>query len=133
MKRAETSIFELHFAELYHTGMTLIPAWKVLHLFAKDKGRLTKAFFRDEIFPLWSDYISEIDYIHITVNVVRADHGVLKPVAYLLTRDDFRYTDTDTDTDTDDENGENEFPAPNGLLSIAEGLLTGKGPPGQFS
>ncbi|VVP62029.1 hypothetical protein PS874_06430 [Pseudomonas fluorescens] len=112
MKRAETAIFELHFAELYHTGMTLIPAWKVLHLFAKDKGRLTKAFFRDEIFSLWSDYISEIDNIHITVNVVRADHGVLKPVAYLLTRDDFRYTDTATDTDTDDENDENESPRP---------------------
>ena len=125
MNRTETAIFDLHFAELYHTGMTLIPAWKVLHLFAKDKGRLTKAFFRDEIFPLWSDYISEIDNIHITVNVVRADHGVLKPVAYLLTRDDFRYTDTD------DENDENESPAPKGLLAIA-GIMKGKGPSGQF-
>ena len=110
MNRAETAIFELHFAELYHTGMTLIPAWKVLHLFAKDKGRLTKAFFRDEIFPLWSDYISEVDNIHITVNVVRADHGVLKPVASLLTRDDFRYTDTDDESENGEngENGENE-------------------------
>lgn len=99
MNKMENTIFELHFAELYHTGMTLIPAWKVLHMFAKDQGRLTKAFFRDEIFSLWSDYISEIDNIHITVNVVRADHGVLKPAAYLLTRDDFRYTVTDDESD----------------------------------
>lgn len=124
MNRTETAIFELHFAELYHTGMTLIPAWKVLHLFAKDKGRLTKAFFRDEIFPLWCDYICEVDNIHITVNVVRADHGVLKPVAYLLTRDDFRYTATDTDTDTDTDD-ENESAAPQGTRDGKASKVTG--------
>jgi hypothetical protein len=101
MNRTESSIFGLHFAELYHTGSTVIPAWKILHLFEKDGGRVTKAFFRDEIFSLWGGYISEVENIHITVNVIRAGHGVLKPAAYLLTRDDFRYTSTDDDS-TDD-------------------------------
>lgn len=102
MNKIENAIFELHFAELYHTGMSLIPAWKLLHMFAKDGGRVTKAFIRDEIFSLWSDYISEIDNIHITVNLVRADHGVSKPAAYLLTRDDFRYTFTDSEEEDDE-------------------------------
>lgn len=104
MNRIESAIFDLHFAELYHTGMTLIPAWKVLHMFDKDKGRVTKAFFRDEIFPLWAEYISAIDYIDITVHSVRAGHTVLKPAAYLLTRNDLCYTSTNADEDTDDQN-----------------------------
>lgn len=103
MNRTESAIFDLHFAELYHTGMTVIPAWKVLHMFEKDKGRVTKAFFRDEIFPLWDEYISEIDYIDITVNLVRAGHTVNKPAAYLLTRNDFSYTATNSETDSDDQ------------------------------
>lgn len=102
MTRTEKGIFELHFAELYHTGMTLVPAWKILHLFGKDGGRITKPFIRDEIFALWSDYIEGLAYIHISAALVRADHGVAKPAAYLLTRDDFRYTGTNSD-DVDED------------------------------
>ncbi|VVP60522.1 hypothetical protein PS850_06216 [Pseudomonas fluorescens] len=107
LTKTESTILDQHFAELYHTGMSLIPTWKLLHMFRKDEKRLTKAFFRDEIISRWDAYISDVEYIHISVHVVRADHSVLKPVSYLLTRDKFRYTGTGIDID-DESQEENQ-------------------------
>lgn len=94
MKRFDSSLLDQHLAEIYHTGSTKIATWQLLHWFGKDGGRLTKAFFRDEIVSRWDEYWGdETPPPELSVLAVRVDYGVSKPAAFIIFQNNFLFVD----------------------------------------
>lgn len=92
LKRIHEELLEDRLSQIYHTGSTTISTWELLHWFQKDGGRITKAFFRDEIVSRWQDFYED-DAPELSVLTVRADYNVTKPSAYIVFRDDFLFRD----------------------------------------
>lgn len=95
MLRFHSQVLEDRLAEIYHTGSTKIFLWELLHWFGKDRGRLTKAFFRDEIVSRWHEYFGDSAPPELSVLAVRADHGVTKPTAFIIFQKSFVFADND--------------------------------------
>jgi hypothetical protein len=79
------NILKQRLIQVYHTGSTRIEMWEMLDWFNRDGGKITKALFRDEVFPLWSEIWESDDEVpELAVLRVYADHTVVKPTAYII-------------------------------------------------
>lgn len=94
------NILKQRLAQIYHTGSTRIEMWEVIDWFNRDGGKITKALFRDELFPIWKEEIwdSDNDAPELSVLRVYADHSVTKPTAFIIFQKQYIFFEEESET-----------------------------------
>ena len=92
------NILKQRLTQIYHTGSTRIEMWEVIDWFDRDGGKVTKALFRDEIFPMWKEiWDSDDDVPELSVLKVNADHSVTKPTAFIIFQKQYVFFEEDSE------------------------------------